>query len=258
MNKIEEIYHNYSFWVKSSLSFIIIVDTIALRLNTQVVPFVILQYTWSISAVLMLILCIIGASPYIGYFKEMSFRKNSKQMVLNPNLIQLAEKMGIECSSFYLVENWNGASMYCDALSIGEILKSKLTEQELEAIVAHEFTHKIHEITHLILLFVGCFLSWIIAVLLGLGLPSIMYKVLLLSCVYLFVPQFCWFRELDCDENAIKYADKKDLQSGLIKYGEGRIHKYGFLHPSIAFRIADFKRIEKIWIRVFSSSKNRH
>ena len=65
------------------------------------------------------------------------------------------------------------------------------------------------------------------------------------GCLYLIMPHFFWYRELDCDEKARNYVDSDDLENALLKIHKGREDVFSFMHPSVNYRVKNLERYRK-------------
>ncbi len=244
--KVKLFYHVYSFWVKWFLSLIIFSATLLLKINVINISENILMDILFYSSILFNILFIIGFFPVIKTIK-MLYHIHVKGLIndvnrknLESDIINLTKKMGTELATYVLVENWNNAAVFKNqVLLIGDILKNNLSHKELIAVLAHEFSHKKrHGIQMTMAIIGGIITFYIIKLIINIIISfhvTIAFTIIL-SCIYLFMPPFIWFGELDSDRYAINYVSKEDLKSGLIKFGGDYVNVFSITHPSIKFR----------------------
>lgn len=264
---VEEFYHNYSFWIKSLLCLIIVTIPPLMKMDLHMLPesslkIIEMYSSWSLG---FLFLC--GAVPIARKLLTYEFLDKKNQEDLDENLITLAKEMGSDFRTYipikkndglvsenrYLMRalyfipiNENDALVYKNKyLMIGDELKSRLSNNELRAVLAHEFTHKIRNTHHSVVYALGA------VVLLLLKYVPFLFKLpsmgvhFIVGCFYLIIPQFIWYRELDCDENAINYVDIDDLKNALLKIRKGREDVFSFMHPSVNYRVKNLERCRK-------------
>lgn len=228
------VYHKYSFFVKNVLSLILILVSFLLR--ARAISFALIRILWIIFGIPLLFLFLVGVVPTIKQQFNASFPTNIK-IKLNKDTKKVAYKMGVDVTHYYRLSNTNNAAVSGNKVFVGDRTETIMTDSELTAILAHEFSHIKYGKLHTIVLAFGWIIYCIITYLLTTGLPRTFAYLLASAFTYLFFHQILWYRELHCDENAVKYVLVEDLQNALINMAEGKIHTYSFAHPSISYRV---------------------
>jgi len=264
---VEEFYHNYSFWVKSLLCLIIVTIPPLIKLDLHMLPESYLNIIETYSSWILGVLFLCGAVPKAFDVLTYEFLDKKNQEDLDENFITLAKEMGTDFRTYipikkndglvsenrYLMRalsfipiNENQALVYKNKyLMIGDELKSRLSNNELRAVLAHEFTHKTRSTHHINVYAFGAVILLLLKYIpFLLKLPS-MGVHSIVGSFYLIIPYFLWYRELDCDENAIKYVDIDDLQNALLKIRKGHEYVFSFMHPSVNYRIKNLERYRK-------------
>ena len=241
---IKNIYHNYSFWTKCFLSFILIIETFFLRTSFNIISFSVIEKLWKYTASSLIVLFIAGLLPFARYLFKLNYKLNNKQS-LDITSQRLCHEMEVPLTDYILIPDENNASVYNDELYLGSKILNNLTLYEINAIIAHEISHQTNEKKHMIVFFLGSLILMVIGYFYVIGLSKVIRFPVLFALSYLLWHQFAWYRELDCDENAIKYVPIKNLQNALRKIAGEKINAYSFLHPSMRFRINNLERWKK-------------
>lgn len=233
------IYHKYSYWVKQLLAGIIVVSTILMINNSATLIHNVLEYSSILFMLLLLLGSVSGLKPYLAY---MNLYK-SEPRALDDNLLTLAQKMGSTISTYFPAKDYDSAFVFSGTeLVIGENVSKKFSKKELEAVLAHEFSHNTRKRKHDRLHFLSLIPLFIIILLLAFAHMS-RYRIYIvtLAFFYLIGSRISWEVEYDCDENAVKYVPIDDLVSAISKIYEGHLDNYSFKHPSPNYR---FKRLK--------------
>lgn len=231
-------YHTSSFWVKEFLAVTIIITTIILKNN--ITPLIVKIRFFSI--VFFLSLYVLGSGNVIEAFWIGFTLKKNEEQDLDDSIIQLSRNMGCTFSTYFTVQGFHSAFVFRGKqLVIGESVRKLLLQNELNAILAHEFSHETREKVHDKILIMGLGLTFVFYSLFFLRLPFFLSGTVMLACLYLIMSIFLWYRECDCDENAIKYVLVDDFANGLTKVYEGKFNAFSFFHPSPKFRINRLK-----------------
>jgi hypothetical protein len=233
------LYHKYSYWVKILLAGIICISTILMKMYSAILIIKI----WECSSILFITFLLLGSvdglRPYWAYFTL----TKSEPLTLDDNLLTLAQSMGSSISTFFPAKDFDSVFVFCGSdLVIGENTRKKLSDEELEAALAHEFSHDIRKRKHDRLHILSVILILAIIILLAFAHVSI-YRIYLVmfALFYIFESQISWIIECDCDENAVEYVPTDELISAISKIYEGRLNSYSFKHPSPNYR---FKRLK--------------
>lgn len=234
-------YKKSSFWIKSILSLILVLDTLLMKIRPDYIPFNIISTIWIFDATILVFLLIIGTIPFIELFSKMRNKKGTK-LALSDKNIRLAKTMGLDITHYYRATDFNNAAILGNDLYIDDKLEGLWTPDELSAIIAHEFSHKTNKNKHTRIFAFGGLTCGVFAFLLNWNLSIIFQLILVYAVVYLIFPYFAWLREFDCDENAVRYVKTTDLQNALRVFGGKNIHNYSFLHPSIWCRIQNLEK----------------
>jgi len=232
-------YHKHSYWVKQLLAGIIVVSTILIIYNSTTLIHNFLEYSSILFMSLLILGSVSGLKPYLAY---MNLNK-SEPRTLENNLLSLAKKMGSTISTYYPAKDYNSAFVFCGTeLVIGENVSKKFSKEELEAVLAHEFSHDTRKGMHNRLHFLSVISIIVIILLLTFAHVS-KYRtyIVTLAFFYIFGSQISWEIEFDCDENAVRYVHIEDLISAISKISEGRLDSYSFKHPSPNYR---FRRLK--------------
>lgn len=198
---------------------------------------------WECSSILFILLLVFGSvsglKPYLAY---MNLNK-SEPRALDDNLLILAQKMGSTISTYFPAKDYDSAFVFCGTeLVIGENVSEKFSKEELEAVLAHEFSHNTRKRKHNRLLFLSLIPILLIILLLTFAHVSRYRRyIVTLACFYMIGSRISWEVECDCDENAVKYVPIDDLVSAISKSYEGRLDSYSFKHPSPNYR---FRRLK--------------
>ena len=231
-------YHQSNFWIKQFLSVMIIVFSILLISN----PSILIQRLWNASAVPFILLLIAGLGGQLGVWRVALTVKKNEERDLDDNALQLAQVMGSSISTYYFGKNLDTAFLWRGKkLVIGENVRNMLSENELLAVLAHEFSHDTRKGIHNQIFLFGLTFTSVVVFLFGVMLPLWRTRVVMLACCYLILRMFYWYPECDCDSNAVKYVPIDDFTSALTKIYEGKFIAFSFEHPSPNYRI---KRLE--------------
>ena len=227
---VQFLYHKYSFWVKYIFSFLFLVQTMSLILNIRQKN----ELLWNISTLGFTLLMILGSSTLLNTWRIALAINFFPQHPLAVNMMALAQTMGTKFTSYISVRNFEGAFVFQNDLVLSEFVLSNLTLGEIEAILAHEFSHEIKNKNHNRIFYVWFFLYGLYLIFLIINMELNIFSGF--AFLYISAPLF-WYRELDCDSNAINYANKADLISALSRIYEGRLNAFSFYHPSVNYRI---------------------
>ena len=204
---------------------------------------ILINNIWECSSLLFITILLLGSvdglKPYLAY---MTLNK-SEPRVLDDNLLTLAQNMGSTISTYFPAKDFDSVFVFNGAdLVIGDNAKNRFSDEELEAALAHEFSHNTRKRKHNILHFLSVIPIIVIILLLTFAHVSI-YRtyIVALAFFYMFGSQISWEIECDCDENAVKYVPTDDLISVISKVYEGRLDSYSFEHPSPNYR---FRRLK--------------
>ena len=231
-------YYNINYWVKQSLSVIIIVSTILLLNN----PTIFIQKLWIGSSVPFILLLIAGLGGQLVVWRVALTVKKKEERDLDDNTLQLAQAMGSSISTYFLGKDLSTAFLFGGKkLIIGENVRKMLSENELLAVLAHEFSHDTRKGFHNQIFLFGFALTFVVVFLFSSMLPLRMALVVMLACFYLILRMFFWYPECDCDANAVKYVPIDDFTLALTKIYEGKFDVFSFEHPSPNYRIQRLK-----------------
>ncbi|NQT24920.1 M48 family metalloprotease [candidate division KSB1 bacterium] len=223
-------YHKYSFWVKYLISFLFVVQTMCLILNIKQKN----ELLWNISSLGFTLLIILGSSNFLNTWRIALAIDFFPRHPLAVNMMTLAQTMGSKFTSYISVRNIKGAFVIQNDLVISEFILSNLTLGEIEAILAHEYSHEIKNKNHNRIFYLWFFLYALYLIFLIINMELNIFSGF--AFLYISAPLF-WYRELDCDSNAINYTNKADLSSALSRIYEGKLNAFSFYHPSVNYRI---------------------
>ena len=231
-------YHKYNYWVKQFLAAMIIAFTFLLIDN----PTILIRKLWIVSSVPFILLQIAGLSGQLSIWRIVLTLKKNEELDLDDNLLQLAQDMGSNISTYFLGKDLSTALLVGGRrLIIGENVRKILSENELQAIMAHEFSHDTRKGLHNKVHIIGTGFTIIPVLYFTPKLPQLMGLVVMIACLYLLMSIFFWYVECDCDANAVKFVSINDFASALTKVYGGKYDSFSFQHPSPNCRITRLK-----------------
>lgn len=180
-------YHQINYWVKQLLAAMIIVSTILLINN----PEIFIQKLWIGLSVPFILLQIAGLSGQLNIWRIALTLKRKEERDLDDNLLQLARDMGSSISTYFLGKDLDTAFLVSGRkLIIGENVRKTQSENELLAIMAHEFSHDTRKGLHNKVHIFGTGVTLIPVLFFSLSVPRLMGLVVMIACFYLLMSIF--------------------------------------------------------------------
>jgi len=230
--------HQINYWVKQFLAGMIIVSTILLINN----PSILIQKLWIGLSVPFILLHIAGLSGQLSIWRNIFTLNKNEELDLDDNLLHLAQDMGSSISTYFLGKDLSTAFLVGGRkLIIGENVGKMLSENEVLAILAHEFSHDTRKGLHNKAHIFGFGVTLIPVLYFALSVPRLMGLVVMIACFYLLMSIFFWYVECDCDANAVKFVPINDFASALTKVYKDKFNAFSFTHPSPNYRINRLK-----------------
>lgn len=242
-----DLYQKWNFFVKISMCLLVFITLFLIKNETQFISFNMLLLLNIFFLTIFYILFLIGSlSTLIGWYKFYTIKKDDETPLPN-YLLQLSNEMNVDISTYQKSKNFGNAGMQLNSklvrvLILGDIVLDTLSEGEVSALVAHEFSHKKNTTKEILKLIFGFIISMYVALNYSVNIDRLFLWITILSFLYFIMFPSFWDSELSADEIAVKYTSSDDLANALVKIFPKKIHSHSFSHPSINYRIERLKK----------------
>jgi len=243
MLKVNRFYHKYSFWAKYILALVIIILTL-LGIYDEKLFYI--RTRFLVSSMFILLLLFGSGSMLkrmrIGFGLDFIPKRN-----LEDNLMYLARRMGSNLTTYTPVINYDSAFVSGKRLVIGETVRTRLSSEEIESVLAHELSHIIRKNYCLRVRFIQIVISIFPPLFFIFVLRFPVTNVQSFFICTVFPMFYCsapisWYIELDSDTTAVAYTDKMNLITALSTLYEGQLDAFSLEHPSVNYRIKNLRK----------------
>jgi Zn-dependent protease with chaperone function len=245
MEKYSGIYQKWNFFVKISLCLLMHITLSLIKINYQYIPFNILLFLNLVFLMMFSTLSIYALFSMRKIIKFFNLKKDNER-ALPPYLLQLSKEMDVDIKTYQISKNLRNAGMLLNRkLILGDFILDTFTENEITAIVAHEFGHKKNFINKSCMAILGLIITSYIMLNYVVHINRIFLWITNFSYFYMLMFPFFWDSELSADAIAVRYTSLDDLKTALVKLFPRKINSFSFSHPSITYRIERLKKMNE-------------